>query len=187
MKSLKLILLAGVVTLPFTVGAKAADNNAYVPPEASMTSGLYVRGDFGGNYLTSPAPANVWGWDGGAGIGYQFNDNFRADVTGNWSTNYNIAPGSTLSTSAVMGNIYFDWKNDSAFTPYVGVGAGYGWAKGTGVGVNDSGIALGATAGIAMDMTSNVALDVGYHFRDIMITGDDVAEHSVTAGLRFKF
>lgn len=187
MKNLKLVLLAGVVSLPFVVSAHAADNNAYVPDEASTMTGFYLRGDVGADYLTSPAPANVWGVVGGGGIGYQFNDNFRADVTGSWNTNYNVAPGATLNTAAVMGNIYYDWKNDSPITPYIGVGAGYGWVNRAGLGVNDSGVALAATVGASLDMTSNIALDVGYHFRDIMITGDDATEHSVTAGLRFKF
>ena len=70
---------------------------------------------------------------------------------------------------------------------HVGVGAGYGWVNRAGLGVSDQGIALGATVGASLDMTSNLALDVGYHFRDTMISGDDAIEHSVTAGLRFKF
>ena len=187
MKSVKVILVAGAVLMPFAISAQAADNNADVPSDASTMSGFYLRGDLGANYLTSPGPADVWGLDGGVGVGYQMNDNARFDVTGNWTNNYNIAPGATLSTTAVMGNIYYDWKNDSPITPYIGIGAGYGWATGTGGGVNANGIALGATAGASLDMTSNLALDVGYHFRDIMITGDDPVEHSLTAGLRFKF
>ena len=187
MNSFKSILLAGVVSLPMVMSAHAADDNADVPSDISTMTGFYLRGDIGANYLTSPAPANVWGWVGTAGAGYQFNDNFRMDVTGSYNTNYNIAPGATLSTTAVMGNIYYDWKNDSPITPYVGVGAGYGWATGTGGGVNGNGVALGLNAGVSLDMTSNLALDVGYHFRDIMITGDDPVEHSLTAGLRFKF
>ncbi|MDE2444662.1 MAG: porin family protein [Alphaproteobacteria bacterium] len=187
MKFFKLMMLAGVVTLPLAVAAQAADNNAYVPSEASTMTGFYLRGDLGANYLTSPAPANVWAFNGGGGFGYQFSDNFRADVTGNWTSNYNVAPGATLSTADVMGNVYFDWKNDSPITPYVGVGAGYGWVNRAGIGVNDQGVAIGATAGVSMDMTNNLALDVGYHFKDIMIAGDDAVDHSVTAGLRFKF
>jgi opacity protein-like surface antigen len=187
MKCFKSILLAGIVSLPFMVSAQAADNGADIPSEASTTTGFYLRGDVGGSYLTSPGPANVFAFTGGGGIGYQFDDNFRADITGSWTSDYNVAPGATLNTRAVMGNIYYDWKNDSPITPYVGVGVGYGWVNRSGLGVNDSGIALGATVGASLDMTTNMALDVGYHFRDTMITGDDAVEHSVTAGLRFKF
>ena len=157
MKFVKLIMLASVVSLPFVVGAQAADNNADVPSEASTMTGFYLRGDIGASYLTSPGPANVGAFTGGGGVGYQFNDNFRADITGDWTSNYNVAPGATLSTTAVMGNVYYDWKNDSPITPYVGVGAGYGWVNRAGLGVNDSGVALGATAGVALDMTSNLA------------------------------
>lgn len=187
MKNFKIVLLVGVVSLPFMASAQAADNNAYIPPETSTMTGFYLRGDIGASYLTSPGPADVGAFTGGGGVGYQFNDNFRADVTGNWTSNYSVAPGATLSTTAVMGNVYYDWKNESPITPYVGVGAGYGWVNRAGLGLSDQGVALGATVGASLDMTSNLALDVGYHFRDTMISGDDAIEHSVTAGLRFKF
>ena len=187
MKSFKLILLAGVVSLSFVVGAQAADNNAYVPSETSSLTGFYLRGDVGASYLTSPGPADVWAWTGSGGIGYQANDFLRMDVTGEWGSNYNVAPGATLSTTAVMGNVYYDWKNSSPITPYVGAGLGYGWVNRAGLGVNDSGIALGLNAGVSMDMTTNLALDVGYHFRNINVAASDPVEHSVTAGLRFKF
>ncbi len=37
-----------------------------------------------------------------------------------------VHPGADMSTTTVLGNLYFDWANDSAFTPYVGAGIGYG-------------------------------------------------------------
>ena len=125
-------------------------------------TGFYLRGDVGAGYLTSPGPANVAAFTGGGGIGYQFSDNFRADVTGDWTSNYNVAAGATLSTAAVMGNVYFDWKNDSPITPYVGVGAGYGWVNRAGIGVNDQGVALGATVSPTLGTIGFVVVPIAF-------------------------
>ena len=122
----------------------------------------------------------------GGGVGYQFNDNMRADVTVDWAGDYDVAPGADMSTTTVLGNLYFDWANDSAFTPYVGAGIGYGWVDDTPSG-NDSGFAYGLTAGVSMGLFDKVDLDVGYRFRDIMISGSDPQEHQISAGVRFNF
>ncbi|MGB9143928.1 MAG: outer membrane beta-barrel protein, partial [Aestuariivirga sp.] len=108
------------------------------------------------------------------------------DVTVDWAGNYNVAPGADMSTTTVLGNLYFDWANDSAFTPYAGAGLGYGWVNDTPSG-NESGIAYGLAAGVAMKLTDSVDLDVGYRFRDTMISGADPQEHIVSAGVRFNF
>jgi opacity protein-like surface antigen len=77
-------------------------------------------------------------------------------------------------------------ENDSAFTPYVGAGVGYGWVN-RDLGADRSGLAAGLSAGVAVDLTSNIAVDVGYRFRDTMIKGSNPLEHQVTAGIRFSF
>jgi opacity protein-like surface antigen len=192
MKMFKVLMLAGFVSLPFAVSASAADMDAGVDagvPAAADPGmiGLYLRADLGWSFLQ---------WDGGlddnalvgsAGVGYKVNDNIRGDITFEKSGDYDVAAGSTLATTAVMGNVYFDWANDTMFTPYVGVGAGYGWVDGTGAVADDSGIALGLAAGVSVDLTANLAVDVGYRFRDVMIAGPDTQEHQVLAGFRFGF
>lgn len=186
MSILKSILLVGLVSVPFVAAAQAADADPFVPTEVSTTTGFYLRGDVGASYLSSNIGSNDTSWVAGGGLGYQFNDNFRFDLTADRSGDYSIAPGAKLNTTTVLGNIYFDWKNDSAFTPYVGAGLGYGWAAGPGF-TDAEGLAAGLAAGVSVDMTSNLALDVGYRYRDIMINGNDPTEHQVTAGIRFKF
>ena len=89
--------------------------------------GFYLRGDLGWSFLD-------WGDDDsafavGGGVGYQFNDYLRSDLRVDWSGDYDIGDGADASLTTVLGNIYFDWANDSIFTPYVGAGAGYGWAS----------------------------------------------------------
>ena len=53
----------------------------------------------------------------GGGVGYRFNDNMRTDLTVDWAGKYNIGAGANLSTTTVLGNLYYDLDNDSAFTP----------------------------------------------------------------------
>ena len=186
MNILKSVLVVSVVALPLFGVAHAADNNAYVPSDVATSTGFYLRGDGGASFLNWSGGKDDVTWLVGGGLGYQFNDNIRTDITGDWSGKYDIAPGAKINTTTVMGNVYYDWANDTAFTPYIGVGAGYGWINGSGV-ADDAGLALGATAGVSVDMTSNLALDVGYRFRDIMVSGADSQEHQAVAGLRFKF
>lgn len=186
MKFLKTVFLAGLVSAPMFSAAQAADANAYVPSEVATTSGFYLRGDAGASFLNWSGGDDDTSYVAGGGFGYQFNDNFRADVTAEFSGNYSVAPGAKLDTTIILGNAYFDLKNDTMFTPYVGGGLGYGYAQGSGIN-DDSGFAAGLAAGVSVDMTTNLALDVGYRFRTIMIDGDDPMEHQVTAGIRFKF
>jgi opacity protein-like surface antigen len=73
------------------------------------------------------------------------------------------------------------------FTPYVGLGAGYGWVNGKGAAADKDGLAVGLNTGIAVDLNNNLAVDVGYRFRDIAVSGPDTMEHQATIGLRVKF
>jgi opacity protein-like surface antigen len=187
MKMFKIILLAGFALVPLAVAAQAADVDPAPPvaQEESEAVGLYLRGDLGWSFLEWSGGSDDSALDLGGGVGYQFNDNMRADVTADWAGDYDVAPGADMSTTTVLGNLYFDWANESAFTPYVGAGLGYGWVDDAPD--NDSGIAYGLAAGVSMGLTDNIDLDVGYRFRDIMISGSDPQEHVVSAGVRFNF
>ena len=188
MNILKSVLLAGVVALPLSVAAQAADMAPDVPSDVETSQyGIYLRADAGWSFLEWSGGADDNAHVFGGGIGYQFDDNFRADITADWTGDYRIAPGAEISTTTVLGNVYFDWKNDSMFTPYVGGGVGYGWVDGSGTASNDSGLALGLATGVAVDLTNNLSVDVGYRFRDIMVSGPNTYEHQATVGLRVKF
>ena len=72
------------------------------------------------------------------------------------------------------------------FTPYVGAGVGYGWVDAD-HGGSDDGLTYALMAGVSVDMSQSVALDVGYRYRELMISGEDPSDHSALAGIRFKF
>ena len=186
MKYLLSVLLVGAALAPLQ--AKAADAPAFAPqPAFENNSGIYLRGDIGASYLNWGSATSPWAYVGDAGVGYQFDQNYRADVTYDWSGNYGVAPVGNVSTNMLLGNFYYDWKNSSALTPYVGVGAGYGWEWGNGGAVNTQGVAVGFAAGVSYEMTHNLALDVGYRFHDILATNQSTPEHQVAVGMRVKF
>jgi opacity protein-like surface antigen len=185
MKAFRNILLAGLMLVPFAVSAQAAD---LAPDEAAASEamGLYLRGDAGMSFLNWSGGDDDAGLSVGGGIGYRYNNNMRTDLTVDWNGDYSIGAGANLSTTTVLGNLYYDFANDSAFTPYVGAGLGYGWVN-RDIGTDRSGLAYGLTAGVAVDLTTNMAIDVGYRFRDTMIKGSDPYEHAIVAGVRFSF
>jgi opacity protein-like surface antigen len=189
MNSLKSILLASIVALPLAVSAQAADlgGDDTSPVTDSTMIGLYLRGDIGWSFLDVNGADNDDTWVAGGGVGYQFSDFIRTDITGDFTGDYEIAPGADISTTTVLGNLYFDWANESMFTPYIGAGVGYGWVNGSGLASDDDGIAVGAAAGVAIDLTNNISLDTGYRYRNIDVSGDNVQEHQATVGFRFKF
>lgn len=186
MNTFKTALLAGAFIAPLAGSAMAADYNPSVPTDSETNTGFYLRSDVGASFLRWSNFANDTGLIAAVGAGYQWNDNFRTDITGQWAGGYDIATGSSIHTTKILANGYLDFANSTAFTPYIGAGIGYGWAYGNTYG-NTSGLAIAGHAGVAYAMTSNLALDVGYNLIDTVGDTNQPVEHQITAGLRFKF
>jgi len=184
-KSFWTILFASFAMVPLATTGKAADIG-YAPPDAVVNSGIYIRGDIGASYLNWSGATSNWAWVGDGGIGYQFDQNLRADITYNRTGDYGLTGGG-VSSSMLLGTVYYDFANSSAFTPYIGAGVGYGWEYGHGVAADVNGVAIGLTAGVAYNITNNLALDVGYRFHDILNSTQSTQEHQLAAGVRFKF
>ncbi|MEO0497447.1 MAG: outer membrane beta-barrel protein [Pseudomonadota bacterium] len=123
--------------------------------------------------------------------------------------------GKTTTTYG-LANVAIDLKNASRFTPYVTAGAGYGRVDfknhgvalaaatvGLGPGnvtaMNDSGngLAWQVGAGMSMDVTETVAVELGYEYfgiENVRLTGAlgdnskvHVRQHKAELGLRLKF
>jgi opacity protein-like surface antigen len=184
MKVFKTSLLAGAMLASAGFAAQAAD--AGVPASDYQAMGFYLRGDIGWSFLDWSGGSDDNALAVGAGAGYRFNDNMRADMRFDWAGDYSVAPGADLSVASVLGNLYFDWANNSSFTPYVGAGLGYGWTNAS-PGNDKDGVAFGLMAGVAVDLTDNIVLDAEYRFRDVMVSGSDPYEHQLLTGLRFEF
>jgi opacity protein-like surface antigen len=174
MRHLRMLAIAGLLAIGSSWGAAAADlplppAPELIPiPEAEF-GGWYLRGDVGAgighlssqNSSFNPAvTVDGFGVDShdvhsaflaGAGIGYQFNSWFRADITGEWrnkqgyrvNESYNdifgigcangrcgdAYYGKVQTTGLFLANGYFDLGTWSGFTPYVGVGLGTAYTK----------------------------------------------------------
>lgn len=183
-------------------------------------SGWYLRGDI--NYSIS-AKVKATEWAGSEswrhekdlknqvmpsiGIGYQFTDNLRGDITAGYlKQNFkdNVDIDGSVRVWDMMANGYYDIGNFSGFTPYVGAGLGFANVRykadlSSGLKIDsdsDYRFAWALMAGVAIDVTSNVKVDLGYRFSDIsggdmlslpgyQIRDDSLRSHQLRAGLRF--
>lgn len=181
--------------------AAATPAMADMQPAETTPNSIYFRADAG---LTSPTKNHV-SIDStrvqkkdldlkkamllGAGLGYRFDEHFRADVT------LSFIPGSKFSarqeaglksefgkvrTIATMANVYYDITTIGAFTPYVTAGAGVAQnkiAKTTLTNTNDNSVetygskskwnaAWQVGAGSAMYLGQGFSLDAGYRYMD---------------------
>lgn len=205
--------------------AKPADKPAMKPAEKMMTkgpgiSGPYLRMDIGygltmdpdgtttAGAMTGESVANL-GLFGG-GLGYQFNDNLRTDLTIDYRPDANVdatTAGGTAIASEVNGmsamlNAYYDVATFDGFTPYVGAGIGVArleTADQTGTAANgdtSTNFAWALMVGAAIDVGSGgqTKADLGYRFvslGEFQQEGgteyDDLMVHELRAGLRHLF
>ncbi len=153
----------------------------------NYVSGWYVRADAGYSWLDMNSLDDGGSAIIGGGVGYQFNQRFRSDIRADHSFD---ADGGLydVSGTTVTANGYVDFPIGFALTPYIGAGVGYGWVNNSGGGpADDSGFAWAATGGVAYNLSQNIALDVGYRYREIDVTGPNFADHSVMGGIRWNF
>lgn len=186
--------MLGLAALAGTSGHVLAADLAqpYIPPQVVPETvyvdetGWYLRGDIGWSFLDSDiGRKNDNAFTGGGGVGYRFSNNFRGDVTADYSGNYNVG-GNKLDAWTLLGNAYVDIPISDTVVPYLGAGAGYGWYDGT-HGYSEDGFTVAAMAGVGFKVSENMTLDVGYRFRDGFIDGPNFYDHSVRAGLRVGF
>ncbi len=172
MKNIRTALLGLAMLGGLSGAAMAADVDASIPADTYADMGWYLRGDVGFSWLDLEDGAMAVG----GGVGYQYSDTLRADVRVDWAGFSNDENFTT-----VLGNMYFDIPLDTIITPYVGAGAGYGWAAD-----DQSGLAFALMAGAEVGLSDSISLDAGYRYRQI-IDGDDPSDHQFLVGLRFKF
>lgn len=216
-----LFLTAPAIAADLIVDAPAAE------PAASGVSGLYATFFAGGSFATGDTTVDFGGGGitidseldpgfivGGA-IGATVYQNLRAELEFSYiqanvkSIGGIDVPDGYEATSTgynVLGNLWYDFVNDTSFTPYVGAGVGYGTTEMTMDGSDGSYEAAGLLyqlgAGVKFDVAENIALDLGYRYRVLSdaettysdaptpsgydVTTDAV-NHIVQAGVTFGF
>jgi opacity protein-like surface antigen len=204
MRSVKFFIAAGAASL-MSSAAFAADMAIapppYAPPVVEDFGGWYLRGDIGfsnqrvsrlNNALDVNATTSVQTLNFnsagifGLGVGYRFNNWFRADITGEYRGNsqffgtdaITFAGGfgtdtyhATKSEWVVLGNAYVDLGTWWCITPFIGAGVG------------------GARVGIA-NFTDQGIVNAGAGALPSLAFGDNVSKWNMAwalhAGLAYK-
>jgi opacity protein-like surface antigen len=203
MRSVKSLIAAGAVSLlsqaAFAADLAIAPSPMYAPPPPADFGGWYLRGDIGMTNqsiksLNNPDPNAVlfssagMGFDSSVlfdvGVGYQFNNWFRADVTTQWRGRANFHgsqftdafAGSALvnnysgskSEAVILANGYVDLGTWWYVTPFIGAGIGTSYNRISGF--RDDG--TGSTFGVARPPSVVYAADNGkWNFAWALHTG----------------
>jgi OOP family OmpA-OmpF porin len=147
-------------------------------------------------------------WMGALGLGYAFQNGFRAEGElgyryNDWGPESVTDPDLDLEGYArswsAMANLFYDFNRGGGVEPYVGVGVG---AARIGAGIDgvgsdqDTVLAYQALAGLAFGVTEQLDLDVGVRYfmapeveMDVggLTTEFDYDHAAVTLGLRYQF
>jgi OmpA-OmpF porin, OOP family len=177
----KALLAATILALPVTA-------------QAQPVSGLYVGAGAGVNFMQE-SKFNALGygakietkpgWAAVGALGWGFGNGLRAEVEGNYRTNDvekskvngvgTVGGRGALANYGVMANVLYDIQTGTPFTPYVGVGAGYGWLetnkyRATAAGLSATSdetagaFAYQAIAGIGYNLGAGLTLTTEYRF-----------------------
>ena len=154
---------------PPALTATAADSREILNADISFSTGLALTGAVGYDF---------GGFRAEAELGYQQNNSDDTD----WSLRgaHNTATFATtsfancnLTSSTLFANGYYDFKNNSPFTPYLGAGLGVAKVELkdvsfgrflTNYSADDTVFAYQFIAGTSYSITKNVAIDLSYRY-----------------------
>jgi opacity protein-like surface antigen len=141
-------------------------------PVASDTTGLYVQvqgGEaFASNTFSDTGVYNV-------SVGWQFHPLVRAEIEGG----YRGTGNANIYTALLNG--YFDFKNDTRFTPFLGAGLGYADENASD---QKNAFAYQGIAGVSYSIDNNWALTAQYNYLD---TTAHYSASEVKGGIRYTF
>lgn len=181
----------------------------------------YLRGDIGFALNEDPdisrAAATFSGaemdesWSFGAGLGYNFGDNLRGDITVDHRFEADLnsidpatgaANRTTLASTVILANLYYDFRDRNHFTPYVGLGLGVTnneLDEQSGATASDFSfdLAAAAMAGFSYRLRNEWTFDAGYRFLYLgeaqteaigatnALSVDDIYSHELRIGFRY--
>ena len=188
------ILASAAVAMLMSGGAAIAADPVQPPPEPIVeapvtysSSGFYARVDAGVGIFDGQGDDEAFVL--GVGIGYRWTDLLRTDLTFEGTDDYDLDGVNDVYAGLILANVYADFDFGSWVTPYVGFGVGYGEVDFDNEALqdDDEGVAFATHAGVALDVTEKMNLDLSYSFRTIDIDGPDFEDHAFRAGLRYNF
>jgi len=191
MKKKSLLAVAAMVVMCSATGAMAGGSylgaaggvSIYHDSDVSITGG--PSGDV--SYKT--------GYGFNLAAGYDF-EPVRAEFEfGYKSAEIKDTGGVDTNIQSYMINAYYDFKNKTSLTPYVGAGVGMlnGELEDNGISIDDNAFGYQVMVGTAYNMTKNLALDLSYRFQgaanDFSKEGIDISYNSsnIYAGIRYTF
>ncbi len=165
----------------------------------SDRSGYTVGGALGYNFIGMGLPVR-------AEAEYLYHNQFKFNAN-NATTG---AFTNKVDIHTAFANVYYDFKTDTAFTPYVGAGLGVAWinqkvsstfSQWTASNDGDydaTNFAWNVGAGVGYSLTDNVILDLGYRYTNfgdakkiengaLSYTAKDITSHEALLGLRYQF
>ncbi len=194
------VMLVGLLLVAFATTAMAAGG-----PYLTASGGVSIFHD---SDLSEPGLSGTaeykTGYGFNVGAGYNF-DPVRVEFEFGYKnadvdklTLFGISASvsdTNLTTMSFMANAYYDFKNSSPFTPYIGAGIGaiYGEISGGGASGDDTVFGYQAIVGGAYNVNKNLAIDLSYRFQgtasDFSLSGTDTSYMSsnIVAGLRYQF
>lgn len=142
---------------------------------------------------STPDPLDVDGeYDDGEGFGmvfgYDFAGGLRAEIEGRQISNdiemYRASDGTEVFSGeaeifTMLANMIFDFREDSWWRPYFGVGVGVSEIEKGGFEDDVAHVEVGV--GVSFDLTNHLALDVGYRFADTEDAEYDTPNGEVTS------
>jgi opacity protein-like surface antigen len=200
--ALALVASGGIVQAADLYGGRGGSlKDTYVPTAPACPS-WYARIDGGYSTYDKPSVTELgvddWirasiddTWSIGGGIGRYFTCNIRGDITADYrfksdvtgrnanpSTSLEGSRNTSLESTVVLGNLYYDFDASSRFRPYIGVGLGgvyhsvgrgHGVETGTGYDItiasSDNWHVAGALmAGFSLTLRERLNFDAGYRF-----------------------
>ena len=199
----KTLLLGTVACMLFTANAEA--------------EGWYAGADAG---ITFPSDTNAKlkstgvkqkikfddGFVGDVVFGYKFDNNFRTDLDfGYRNVKFDKLAGvkntSKINSYALTLNVYYDFINDTKFTPFVGVGAGLAMNDVDGktplMNKTSAGFAAQGTLGVAYNISEQWDVSLAYRYfisfdHEIKLNTPDKAKYDfktqdIIFGVRYMF
>ena len=181
----------------------------------SFAEGIYAKAGAGVTQF-SDVTATVGSYSGelefdsgmsyGVGLGYDFGNDFRAElgfnqVNGAIDSIAGVAATADIEATTISASVFKDFRNDSNFTPYVGVGIGttsvdvdtltLNSTSYTGADDDATSIAITVGSSIEMGDAASVFVEGTYtNVDDLTITGvqySDISTLGANVGVKFAF
>jgi len=207
MKMKHLVVAGLALALVMTGNAMAADGKPY----AGISAGLSMledstlsdsSGSVDLSFNTGYAVSGVVGYEFGNGLRLEGELNYRQADTDKVSVGgLSASINSDVWSIGMMANAYYDFKNSSIVTPYIGGGIGFanvnvGDGNVGGVQVwsedDDTVFAYQLAVGTGFDVTKELTVDLGYRYfatqdPSFGLADAEYSSHNVMVGLRYRF